>query len=163
MNRNEVNLFEDLDPPPGGKERFRQWLNSGDASTRPQAIRGARPGLASPLASSFASTLAAVSAVAGVAALSVVAIIAVVAVLRFGDDTGGSLANESTPRLAGIADAGTAAPVNADVYASREFDRLLGRPMQRIETSIVIDGERVAVAEIPSGRSKIRIYQIENN
>jgi len=157
MNRNELNLFEDLDPPPGGTEQFRQLLDSADASVRPQTVRRPKPARAPTLA----STLAAVPAVAGVAALSVVAVIAAIAVLRFGDDTGESLANDATPRMAGVADAGTQSTV--DVYESREFDRLLGRPMERLETSIVIDGERVAVAEMPSGRSRIRIYQVENN
>jgi hypothetical protein len=53
--------------------------------------------------------------------------------------------------------------VMADLRAAPAFARLLGQPVRPAETSIAIGDEQVAVAEIPSTNSKIRIYQIGNN
>jgi hypothetical protein len=54
-------------------------------------------------------------------------------------------------------------PQLTDVYAAPEFDRLLGRPLEPVATSVSIDDQPVAVSEVPTTRPGIRIYEIRSN
>jgi hypothetical protein len=50
-----------------------------------------------------------------------------------------------------------------DVLGSREFDRLLGRPFEPVETRVAIDDMPVALTEVPGTRPGIRIYEVRTN
>lgn len=78
-------------------------------------------------------------AIAGLA-VSVLALFVLIAVTRHGE--------EPEPRVASLFDA-------------PEFDRLLGRPMDRARFSISINGESPAVSEVPSTHETVRIYVVE--
>ena len=54
-------------------------------------------------------------------------------------------------------------PVQIVVFDSPEFDRLLGRPMQQVETTVKIDDEPVTLAAVPVKTPGIRIYQVRRN
>ena len=127
-------LFKELEPPAGGAERFRQQLEQHGEATHHGSGRLWLAGLASVLVA-----------------------VVIVALLRYPGVPMGNDAN----------DAGSLPPTGADlpaarvVYDAQQFDRLLGRPMQPVELSVAIGDERVAVSEMPSTNSKVRIYQIE--
>lgn len=118
MNLDERDLFTELEPPPGGVERFRRRLeeNGEPAPVRQRAF-----------------------AIAGLVA-SVIALSLIVAVTRHGE--------APEPRVARL-------------HEAPEFDRLLGRPMDRAAFSVSINGESPSVTEIPSTHAKIRIYEVE--
>jgi hypothetical protein len=54
-------------------------------------------------------------------------------------------------------------PETAIVFDSPELDRLLGRPMREVETTVMIDDEPANVAAIPGTTQGIRIYEIRPN
>lgn len=137
MKTDETRLFEDLAPPPGGPERFRQRLEDAAGRAGMPAFRRAPAALA-------------VSA-------AVVAI-AVVAVLRY-EGEGGTPADPDSG--AGMADNGD--PRAGEVYQAEAFDRLLGRPMQPEQFSVAINDEPVSVTELPSANRRVRIYRIERD
>ncbi len=119
MNPNDRISFPDIDPPPGGAERFRMQLeNPGDASR------------------------AAVGRLAAVGGVIAVLAIAAIAVLRLPD---------------------AVEPETAIAFDTPEFDRLLGRPMQQVETTARIDDEPVALSAIPVKTPGIRIYEVRPN
>lgn len=119
MTANDRIQFPDIDPPPGGVERFRMQLeNPGDAS-RVDFGRWAAAG--------------------GVVAVLVIAALAVV----------------SLPE--------TAEPETAIAFDTPEFDRLLGRPMKQVETTVMIDDQPADIAAIPAKRAGIRIYEVRRN
>ena len=119
MNTEDRIQFPDIDPPPGGVERFRVQLES--------------PGVASRV--SFGHWAAA----GGVVAVLAIAAIAVL----------------SLPE--------TAEPETLIAFDTPEFDRLLGRPMQKVETTVMIDDEPAAIAPVPAKRAGIRIYEVRRN
>jgi hypothetical protein len=47
-----------------------------------------------------------------------------------------------------------------ELYQAESFDRLLGRPMARTETSVLIDDESVRLSRVDNSNPKIRIYQV---
>jgi hypothetical protein len=47
------------------------------------------------------------------------------------------------------------------VAAAPEFDRLLGRPVERADPSVTLNDETATLAAVPSENPKIRIYQIQ--
>ena len=51
----------------------------------------------------------------------------------------------------------------AIVFDAPEFDRLLGRPMQQVETTVMIDNEPVALSAVPGTTPGIRIYEVRPN
>jgi hypothetical protein len=57
----------------------------------------------------------------------------------------------------------TRAAVAPEFRTSPAFARLLGEPAGTTETRISVDDKQVAVAEIPSTNSKVRIYEIRDN
>lgn len=158
MKPDEVSLFRTLEPPPGGVERFSRRLEDEDAT--PRRLPGRRM-LAAGLA----------------AALIAVVVIAVNQAPRGGDlqnegDAAPPIAENDAPAATDLsadraraADRGGATDVAAvaEIRDAPAFARLLGQPVRPAETSIAIGDEQVAVAEIPSTNSKIRIYQIGNN
>lgn len=77
-------------------------------------------------------------AAAGVAALVLIAVLAAIA-LRPGQSD---------------------VPVAGELYASADFDRLLGRPSMPFELSVSIDDERLELTEIPTRDPQVRIVQI---
>jgi hypothetical protein len=146
MKLDDVRPFETLDPPPGGAERFRERLeqHAGPAINPSGWLR-----------------------ITGLAAsLTVVAVIAVLAFLRLTVDPAQPLTGDSEQPLTGDREQ---APTGGDglpareLYQARQFDRLLGRPMQPAKLSVVINDESVAVAEIPSANARVRLYQIQRN
>ena len=48
-------------------------------------------------------------------------------------------------------------------FDTPEFDRLLGRPMQKVETTVVIDDEPAAISAVPAKRAGVRIYEVRRN
>lgn len=119
MNPNDRISFPDIDPPPGGTERFRVRLENPDDASREVVGRWAAAG--------------------GVVA---VLAIAAIAVLR---------PPEAVEPQAVIA------------FDSPEFDRLLGRPMPQVETTVMIDNEPVALSAVPVTTPGIRIYEARSN
>ena len=111
--------FPDIDPPPGGTERFRMQLENPDVASRAAVGRW-------------------------VAAAGVVAVLAIVAMAVL------------WPRDA-------VEPEAAMVFDTPELDRLLGRPMPRIETTVMIDNEPVALSAVPATTPGIRIYEVRSN
>lgn len=47
------------------------------------------------------------------------------------------------------------------LYDAPQFDRLLGRPLERTEPRVILNDRRVRVAEIPTERGNVRIYRLE--
>ena len=181
MSTDDRNLFRTLAPPPDGVERFRKRLGDVDAGTRPMSGRRF-------LAAGLAAALIAVITVswppgggdppsgrptappmAGSAGSTATT-------------AGGSEATPavSAPRKAAALPEALAVPgatipqatMPAAVTETRElpdlrrapaFARLLGQPLHPATTRIAIDDMQVAVAELPSTNSKVRIYQVSNN
>ena len=54
-------------------------------------------------------------------------------------------------------------PETVIVFDAPEFDRLLGRPMQQIETTVMVDDEPVALSAVPVSTPGIRIYEVRPN
>jgi hypothetical protein len=50
---------------------------------------------------------------------------------------------------------------DANLYAAREFDRLLGRRLEAVELRVAIDDKSAVISEVESSRRKIRIYELE--
>jgi hypothetical protein len=170
MNTDDRNLFQSLEPPSGGVERFRQRLKDVDAEARPMPGRRV---LAAGLA----------------AALVTVVVVTVNWSPGSADPPGGSDAGSTAPIVVGSQETpemnpprqATSVPgttTNPDVTIPTEptgtreltdlhgapaFARLLGQPIRSTETSVAIDDMQVAVAELPSTNAKIRIYQVSNN
>ena len=48
----------------------------------------------------------------------------------------------------------------AAIYDAPEFDRLLGRPPQPAELTVMLNEQIAPVAEIETGNEKVRIYRI---
>lgn len=134
MISDDSGAFRRLRPPPGGIERFAQRLEGRDASPRRPIGRLVIAGMAA-------------------AALAVVAI----GLLRLpgGIDSIDSIA--TTDRT----DSATAQM--ASVVQAHQFDRLLGRTMERSDFSVAIDDEPVTVSQISTMNSRIRIYTIESD
>jgi hypothetical protein len=84
--------------------------------------------------------------VALAAALAAVAIVTTVLLLRPTVDA---------PELA-AADA----PPPVEVYGAPEFDRLLGRPPQPTELTVIVNTEAARITELETTSAKVRIYQI---
>lgn len=170
MNTDDRNLFQTLEPPPGGVERFQLRLRNADAGARPMPDR---------------------RVIAAGLAASLVAVVVVTVNWSPGsvDPPGGSNAGSKAPTLVGSQEAPavnaprevTAVPgtttnpegtIPAEPTGTREpgdlrgapaFARLLGQPIRSTETRILIDDMQVAVAELPSTNRKVRIYQVSNN
>ena len=108
--------FPDIEPPPGGAERFRVQLEN--------------PGVASRVAVGR-----------WVAAGGVVAVLAIAAIIVLWPNN-------------------VVEPETAIVFDTPEFDRLLGRPMKQVETTVMIDDEPVNLSAIPVKTPGIRIYEV---
>jgi len=117
-------LFKELEPPPGGAERFARRLHE---------LAAERPSLRT-------------RAVALAAAASAIAVVTTVLWLRPVD---------TAPDLAA-----TDAPPAVEVYGAPEFDRLLGRPPQPTERTVLVNTEAARVTELETTSAKVRIYQI---
>jgi hypothetical protein len=115
-------LFKELEPPPGGAERFAQRLDEFGAERPPQRTH----------------------AVALAAAVAAVAIVISVLWLRPAGDP---------PELADATPA-------VEVYGAPEFDRLLGRPPQPTELTVLVNTETARVTELTTTNANVRIYQI---
>jgi len=119
MSGDKNGLFKQLDPPPGGAERFRERL---DGATRRD------PAPSWPLAAAVAAAL--------------VVVVGALVVLSDAGREGGQ-------------------PAENRVAAAPEFDRLLGRPVERAEPAVTLNDETVALAAVQSENPKVRIYRIE--
>jgi hypothetical protein len=117
-------LFKELEPPPGGAERFARRLDE---------IAAERPSLRT-------------RAMALAAAVAAVAVVTTVLLLRPAGNA---------PELT-VADA----PPAVEVYGAPEFDRLLGRPPQRTELTVMVNTEAARVTELETTSAKVRVYQI---
>jgi hypothetical protein len=170
MNTDDHNLFQTLEPPSGGLERFRQRLKDVDAQAR--SVPGRRA-LAAGLA----------------AALVAVVVVTVNWSPGSADPPGGSNAGSTTPTIVGSQETPTVNPPReatlvpgtttnpdatipseptvtrelADLREAPAFARLLGQPIRSNGTRVAINDMQVAVAELPSTNTKIRIYQVSNN
>jgi hypothetical protein len=80
------------------------------------------------------------------ATVAAVAIVTTVLLLRPAGDS---------PELA-VVDA----PPAVEVYGAPEFDRLLGRPPQSTELTVMVNTETARVTELTTTSAKVRIYQI---
>jgi len=49
----------------------------------------------------------------------------------------------------------------ASLYDAPQFDRLLGRPLERDEPSVTLNDRTAKVAEIRTASEKVRIYRLE--
>jgi hypothetical protein len=78
---------------------------------------------------------------AGVAAMSLIAVLAVVALV-------------SQPSIE---------PARGELYASADFDRLLGRALTPVELSVSLGDERLELTEIPTRDPQVRIVRIEES
>src|SRR5690606_16819229 len=152
MKTDETHLFRTLEPPPGGVERFRRRLAEADtAAQRRPTQRLVAAGLT--------------------AALVAVVVIAVDQVpsgrgLPTEDDLGPPVVeNGGSASLPDDVDGGETPDlaIAAEFRASPAFARLLGQPLQTAETRIEVNDRQIAVAEIPSTNSKVRIYQIRDD
>jgi len=56
-----------------------------------------------------------------------------------------------------------AEPATTIVFDAPEFDRLLGRPLQQVETTAMIDDEPVTLSAMPVTTPGIRIYEVRPN
>jgi hypothetical protein len=119
MNEDRHGLFKQLEPPPGGAERFRARLDAA-------ADRHQRPAWR----------------LAAAVATGVVVVVGALVVLNDADRN----SVDSAENL---------------VAAAPEFDRLLGRPVERADPSVTLNDETATLAAVPSENPKIRIYQIQ--
>jgi hypothetical protein len=85
-------------------------------------------------------------AVALAAAAAAVAVVTTVLMLQPASDA---------PELT-VADA----PPPVEVYGAPEFDRLLGRPPQPTEFTVLVNTEAARVTELTTTNANVRIYQI---
>jgi hypothetical protein len=76
---------------------------------------------------------------------------------------GGVVAVLAIAAIAVLAPNEAVEPDTVIVFDAPEFDRLLGRPMQQVETTVRIDNEPVAVSTIPVKTPGIRIYEVRKN
>jgi hypothetical protein len=120
-------LFRELEPPPGGAERFRQRLAEPDDWSR------------APIGRLLAAG-------GGIAAVVIVALLALWQTELPEDVVEGELEPQTT-----------------EVFQSKDFDRLLGRPMEPLETSVVINDVPVDLTEVLGARPGVRIYEIQTN
>lgn len=126
-------VFKELEPPPGGAERFAQRLDEIAAAQPSRRVR-------------FLGIAAAAAAVALVTA---------VLVLRAPNETAPSIVVNTPPPSSVVA-----TPSAVEIYNSPEFDRLLGRSSQPAELTVVLNEEAAAVTQIATTNEKVRIYQI---
>jgi hypothetical protein len=119
MNEDRHGLFKQLEPPPGGAERFRARLDAAVERDRAPPWR------------------LAVAVAAGV----LVVVGALFVVNNADRDSGDSAENP--------------------VAAAPEFDRLLGRPVERADPAVTLNDQSVTLAAGHSENPKIRIYQIQ--
>lgn len=122
MSNERHGLFAELEPPPGGAERFAQRLDE----TAPAADGPRWRGLA----------------LAGAACAAAALVVAVVLLREPGDS--------ASPGVA-------AAP---EIYNAPEFDRLLGRPSQPAEFTVMLGERTASVVEVETANEKVRIYEI---
>jgi tRNA G37 N-methylase TrmD len=54
-------------------------------------------------------------------------------------------------------------PAATIAFDSPEFDRLLDRPMQQVETTVTINDEPVTLSAVPAKTPGIRIYEVRKN
>lgn len=52
------------------------------------------------------------------------------------------------------------APPAVEVYGAPEFDRLLGRPPQPTDLTVIVNTEAARITELETTSAKVRIYQI---
>jgi len=148
-------IFEQLDPPPGGIERFRTRLRaaSSDAGGRPDSKR--------PFLTSRAPIPS--WATAAGAAVAVALVLAVVTRLPLdtaerrtpdsGTATTGSTTQIDTP----------SAPSPAGTLADApELDWLLGRSTPYAEVRVTVDGKATDVVRLPTSDPRIRVYVVAN-
>jgi hypothetical protein len=181
MSTDDRNLFRTLAPPPGGVERFRRRLGDVDAETRPMpGRRFLAAGLAAvliavitvnwppgggdlpsgsqtapPMSGSAGSTATTVGGSEGTPAVS-----ARREAAAFPEATtvpGAKISEATMPAEA------TETRELTDLRRAPAFARLLGQPLRPAKTRIAIDDMQVAVVELPSTNSKVRIYQVSNN
>jgi hypothetical protein len=65
--------------------------------------------------------------------------------------------------IAALAPGDVVEPEIAVIFDAPELDRLLGRPMQRVETTVMIDDEPVTLSALPVTKPGIRIYEVRPN
>jgi hypothetical protein len=127
---NTDDLFGQLEPPPGGAERFARRLDEAAAHARSMDARRT-------------------FALAGAAA-AVVLLVVALAVLRAPSDAPPPPVADSVP----------APEVYPEIYDSPAFDRLLGRPLQAEQLTATVNQEAKAVTELESQNPNVRIYRI---
>jgi hypothetical protein len=54
-----------------------------------------------------------------------------------------------------------AAQRGANLYAARQFDRLLGRRLESVELSVAIDDRSPVIVEVESSRPNVRLYDVQ--
>ena len=181
MSTDDRNLSRTLAPPPGGVERFRRRLVDVDAETRPMPGRRlVAAGLAAALIAvitvnwpsgggdlpSGSQTAPTMAGSAGSKATTVggsegtPAVSALREAAAFPEAM--TLPGATTPEATMPAEA-TETRELTDIHRAPAFARLLGQPLHPAKTRIAIDDMQVAVAELPSTNSKVRIYQVRNN
>jgi len=169
MNIDDRILFQTLEPPRGGVERFRRRLGDVDAEARPMPGRRV-------LATCLATALIAVVVISshwlpGGGDLSngsrsappMTASDGGAATTVGGSQEATTVREATTISKAPMPSESTETPALADVRGAPAFARLLGQPLRPTETRIAIDDMQVAVVELPSMNSKVRIYQVSNN
>lgn len=76
---------------------------------------------------------------------------------------GGVVALLAIAGIAVLAPKRVAEPETTIVFDSPEFDRLLGRPMQQVETTVMINDQPVNLSPMPVTTPGIRIYEVRPN
>jgi hypothetical protein len=127
---NTDDLFGQLDPPPGGAERFARRLDDVAAHASQDAHRRR-------------------FALAGAAAAAILLVVAL-AVLRAPSDAPPPPVADSVP----------APEIYPEIYESPAFDRLLGRPLRAERLTATVNQQAAAVTELESQNPNVRIYRI---
>ena len=151
-------LFRELTPPAGGAARLRARLAAEVSVTAEARVSNAAQARASGAAQARASNRELLFgswhvAAAGVAAVLVIAVLVALA-FRNGASIDGGF-------IDGTGVAGNTALPGGELYASSDFDRLLGRSSTPFELSVSLGDEQLALTEIPTGDPLVRIVQIE--
>jgi len=152
-------LFEPLDPPPDGVERFRARLDAAGANGRRNPA-----GIWMPAWVALGARNRPWPAAAGAAAVLALAI-AVVARLPFGpapperSDPEAATAGTTAPETNAIDPARPPAPLGSLADAP-ELAWLLGRASASTEVSVTVRGEPAEIVEIPSSDPRIRVYMV---
>jgi|SRR5690606_1822131 len=148
-------LFEQLDPPPGGAERFRARLDA--------AVSGGN-GRRNPV-DGWMHALGArrLGATAAGAAAALALVIAVVTRLPSGSaPEEPSDAPTTTAAAAPEAAASNPAPAGGLAEAP-ELDWLLGRTSTLSGVSVTVRGEEAEIIEVPSSDPRIRVYMVASS